>query len=58
MTTRTWIDEKAHAELARVRKAREQQVYPLFREMEKGGLHTADRGQGRHQLPAPTTTWG
>jgi 8-amino-7-oxononanoate synthase len=35
----SWIDTKAHAELARVREARERQVYPLFREFETGGLH-------------------
>jgi glycine C-acetyltransferase len=35
----SWIIEKAHAELARVRQAREKQVYPYFREFEAGGLH-------------------
>jgi len=35
----SWIDTKAHAELARIREARERQVYPLFREFETGGLH-------------------
>ena len=35
----SWIDEKAHAELARIREAREKQVYPYFREFETGGGH-------------------
>ena len=41
----SWIDEKAHAELARIREAKEKQVYPYFREFEKGGLHTSVSGQ-------------
>ncbi|HEY8087915.1 MAG TPA: hypothetical protein VIF09_08720, partial [Polyangiaceae bacterium] len=41
----SWIDEKAHAELARVRQAREKQVYPYFREFERGGLHTQIAGR-------------
>jgi glycine C-acetyltransferase len=41
----SWIDEKAHAELARVREAREKQVYPYFREFERGGLHTQIAGK-------------
>jgi 8-amino-7-oxononanoate synthase len=41
----SWIDEKAHTELARVREAKEKQVYPYFREFEKGGLHTSVGGQ-------------
>ncbi len=41
----SWIDEKAHAELARVREAREKQVYPYFRQFEKGGLHTSIDGR-------------
>jgi len=41
----SWIEEKAHNELARVRKAREKQVYPYFREFEKPGLHTSVAGQ-------------
>lgn len=41
----SWIDEKAHAELARIRQAKEKQVYPYFREFEKGGLHTSVGGQ-------------
>jgi 7-keto-8-aminopelargonate synthetase-like enzyme len=36
----SWIDDKAHAELARVREARQRQVYPYFREFQAGGLHT------------------
>jgi glycine C-acetyltransferase len=38
--TVSWIQAKAHAELARVRQARERQVYPYCREFETGGLHT------------------
>ena len=41
----SWIEAKAHAELARVRQAREKQVYPYFREMERGGLHTQIAGK-------------
>src|SRR5262249_36788102 len=41
----SWIDEKAYAELARIRKAREKQVYPYFREFQKGGLHTSIAGK-------------
>jgi 7-keto-8-aminopelargonate synthetase-like enzyme len=41
----SWIDDKAHAELARVREAREKQVYPYFREFEAGGLHTSIGGK-------------
>jgi 7-keto-8-aminopelargonate synthetase-like enzyme len=41
----SWIDEKAHKELARVREAREKQVYPYFREFESGGLHTSIAGR-------------
>lgn len=41
----SWIDDKAHNELARIRKAREKQLYPFFREFEKGGLHTSVGGR-------------
>jgi 8-amino-7-oxononanoate synthase len=41
----SWIQAKAHAELARVREAREKQVYPYFREFEVGGLHTRIDGK-------------
>ena len=41
----SWIDEKAHAELARIREARDKQVYPFFREFETGGLHTQIAGK-------------
>ena len=41
----SWIEEKAHAELARVRQAREKQVYPYFREFQRGGLHTQIGGR-------------
>jgi 8-amino-7-oxononanoate synthase len=39
----SWIDVKAHAELARIRKNK--QVYPYFREFETGGLHTQIAGK-------------
>jgi 8-amino-7-oxononanoate synthase len=41
----TWIEAKAHAELARVREAREHQLYPYFRQFETGGLHTRIEGR-------------
>jgi 7-keto-8-aminopelargonate synthetase-like enzyme len=41
----SWIDDKAHTELARIRQAREKQVYPYFREFETGGLHTTVAGK-------------
>ncbi len=41
----SWIDEKAHRELARIREAKEKQLYPLFREFESGGLHTTVAGK-------------
>src|SRR4029079_8668165 len=41
----SWVDEKAHAELARVRDAREKQVFPYFRAFESGGLHTQIDGK-------------
>jgi 8-amino-7-oxononanoate synthase len=41
----SWIDEKAHTELARIRFARETQTYPYFREFEVGGLHTSIGGK-------------
>jgi len=40
----SWIDDKAHAELARVREAREAGVYPFFRPFETGGLRTSVGG--------------
>jgi 8-amino-7-oxononanoate synthase len=43
--SRSWILEKAHAELSRVRQARENQTYPLFREFESGGLHPRIAGK-------------
>ena len=46
----SWIDEKAHAELARVRKAREKQVYPYFREFETRRPAHARSAASRHQL--------
>jgi glycine C-acetyltransferase len=41
----SWIDDKAHAELARIREAKEKQVYPFFRVFENGGLHTTIAGK-------------
>lgn len=41
----SWIKEKAHAELARIREAKEKQVYPFFRPFESGGLHTTIAGK-------------
>jgi 8-amino-7-oxononanoate synthase len=41
----SWIDDKAHTELARIRQAREKQLYPYFREFEKGGLRTEIAGK-------------
>jgi glycine C-acetyltransferase len=41
----SWIDDKAHAELARVREAKDKQVYPYFREFETGGIHTSVAGK-------------
>jgi glycine C-acetyltransferase len=41
----SWIDDKAHAELARVREAKAKQVYPYFREFESGGLHSTIAGK-------------
>jgi 8-amino-7-oxononanoate synthase len=40
-----WARAKAKAELERVYKARENQLYPLFREFEAGGLHGAIAGR-------------
>lgn len=40
----SWIDDKAHNELARVREAREAGVYPFFRPFESGGLRTSVSG--------------
>jgi glycine C-acetyltransferase len=41
----SWIEEKAWNGLAHVRAAREQQVYPMFRPFESGGLHTTLDGK-------------
>lgn len=41
----SWIDDKARAELVRVREAQAQQVYPYFRAFESGGLHTSIAGK-------------
>ena len=41
----SWITEKAHAELQRVRDAQAKQIYPYFRPFESGGLHTTINGK-------------
>jgi 8-amino-7-oxononanoate synthase len=41
----SWIEQKAHGELARIRFARENQTYPYFRQFETGGLHTTIGGK-------------
>ncbi|MBW1832248.1 MAG: 8-amino-7-oxononanoate synthase, partial [Deltaproteobacteria bacterium] len=41
----SWISEKAHAELQRVRDAQAKQIYPYFRAFESGGLHTTIGGK-------------
>src|SRR5260221_3859058 len=41
----SWVDDKAHNELARIRKAKRKQVYPYFREFQTGSLHTTIAGQ-------------
>ena len=40
----SWIDTKAHEALARIREAKENQVYPFFKPFESGGLHTTIDG--------------
>src|SRR5579872_1555993 len=42
----SWIQEKAHAEMERIRqRSRDGQFYPYFRKFEIGGLHTRIGGQ-------------
>ncbi len=41
----SWLDSKAHTELARIRDAHERQVYPYFKPFESGGIHATIRGQ-------------
>ncbi len=41
----SWIDEKADKWLPLIRQAREQQVYPLFRPYETGGIHSVLYGK-------------
>jgi len=41
----SWIDKKAHTELARIREAREKQLYPYYREFEAGGIHAQIGGK-------------
>jgi len=41
----SWINDKAHAQLQRVRDAQAQQIYPYFRPFESGGLHTTINGK-------------
>jgi glycine C-acetyltransferase len=40
----SWIDDKAHEGLGRVREAREAGVYPFFRPFETGGIRTSVGG--------------
>jgi hypothetical protein len=44
----TWIEQKAYDANARLREARENQVYPYFREFEQGGIHTSVAGKPLH----------
>jgi 8-amino-7-oxononanoate synthase len=41
----SWIEEKATAELERIREAQQKQVYPYFKPFESGGLHTSIDGK-------------
>ena len=41
----SWIDTKAHDSLARIREAKENQVYPFFKQFESGGLHSTIDGK-------------
>jgi glycine C-acetyltransferase len=41
----SWIDDKARAELKRIRDVEAKQVYPHFRVFETGGLHTSVDGK-------------
>ena len=41
----SWISDKAHEELQRVRDAQAKQIYPYFRPFESGGLHTTIEGK-------------
>lgn len=41
----SWISDKAHAELQRVRDAQDKKIYPYFRPFESGGLHTTIDGK-------------
>lgn len=40
----SWIDDKAHRELERIREAREKGVYPFFRPFESGGIRNSVEG--------------
>ena len=41
----SWIHERAELDLRRIRDAQEKQVYPYFRPMETGGIHTSIGGK-------------
>jgi glycine C-acetyltransferase len=41
----SFIDDKARAEIARIREAEANQVYPYYRRFESGGLHTTIAGK-------------
>ena len=40
-----WVQEKANVALERIRLAKEQQVYPFFKQFESGGLHSTIDGR-------------
>ena len=40
-----WVQEKANIALERIRLAKEQQVYPFFKQFESGGLHSTIDGR-------------
>jgi len=41
----SWISDKGHVELERVRDAQAKKIYPYFRPFESGGLHTTIAGK-------------
>ncbi len=41
----SWMHKKAHDALARIREAKDKQVYPYFRQFESGGLHATIDGK-------------
>jgi hypothetical protein len=53
----SWIIEKSYRELARIREAKEKQVYPYFKPFESGGHPLAASTGSPSSTSAPTTTW-